>query len=111
MVNLPKSLHDWQTDSFGRTLKDEIEALKPGILPLYKGTSQGGIIDDSNITVTVMNFAEEEDTILATVGVFFDEVVGGCSCGDAPTADNAYCEMLVRIDKNSAGTEFAVVEC
>jgi hypothetical protein len=108
MMKLAKSLRDWPSDSFTRTLKSEIEGLKPGTLPLYKGTTQGGIVDDSNITVTVMNVAEEDNAIQATVGVFFDEMVGGCSCGDAPASENAYCEIRVSIDKSTAETEFEV---
>lgn len=109
MTKFVNSLRDWQSESFSRTLKSEIESLKPGTLPLYNGTSQGGIVDDSNITATVMNFAEEDDNILATVGIFFDEIVGGCSCGDPPAADNAYCELKVTINKSTAVAEFAVI--
>jgi hypothetical protein len=109
MTKLAESLRDWQSDSFTRTLKNEIAGLKPGTLPLYQGTTQGGIVDDSNITVTVMNVGEEDNSILATVGVFFDEIVGGCSCGDAPTSENAYCEIRVSINKLTAETEFDVI--
>lgn len=109
MTKLINSLSDWQSESFARTLKGEMESLKPGTLPLYKGTSQGGMVDDSNIAATVMNVAEEDHAILATVGVFFDEIVGGCSCGDAPASDNAYCELRVTIDKSTAETEFVVI--
>jgi hypothetical protein len=36
------------------------------------------------------------------VGVFFREIVGGCSCGDEPFAADGYCEIELRIDKETA---------
>ncbi len=109
MPDLPNSLRDWQSDAFAQTLKIEIEDLKSGALPLQNGLSQGGIVDDSDISVSVINFNDDEDTVQAKVGVFFTEIVAGCSCGDGPMSLNAYCQMLVSIDKTTSEAAFTVI--
>ncbi|MDH5485460.1 MAG: glucosamine--fructose-6-phosphate aminotransferase [Gammaproteobacteria bacterium] len=109
---MPKLIHaldNWGSDAFSLSLKAEIKKIRPGILPLDKGTMQGGMVDDSDLSVTVINFSEEADTIRARVGVFFTEIVGGCSCGDDPLAVNAYCELQVIINKQTADAEFSAV--
>ncbi|WP_241086984.1 glucosamine--fructose-6-phosphate aminotransferase [Candidatus Vondammii sp. HM_W22] len=102
------SLTNWGSDSFSRVLKSEIENLETSVLPLHKGTTQGGLVDDSNISATIINFAEEEGYIRAKVGIFFNEIIGGCSCGDDPLSENAYCEIQVSIDKVTAEANFLV---
>jgi hypothetical protein len=95
--------------SFARELKREIEGLESGVLPLHRGTFQGGQVDDRDISATIVSVAERADVILARVGVFFNEVVGGCSCGDDPSSENAYCEIQVRIDKETGEMDFDAI--
>ena len=109
MLRFLNSLRDWKTDSFAQTLKSEIENLKTGVLPLEKGVSQGGIIDDSDIAVTVFGATDDEELIQAKVGIFFTEIVGCCGCGDEPMANNVYCEMQIKINKVTAETEIKVL--
>ena len=109
MIKLAASLGNLGDDAFARTLKTELEGLTMGSLPLEKGTTQGGQVDDSDISVTVIDAFDRETSIQAKVGVFFREIVGGCSCGDEPVAENAYCEILVSIDKETAVAEFSVI--
>jgi hypothetical protein len=101
----PKSLRAWQTDAFDRTLKGEVEDMNGQTLPLSAGTSQGGFVDDHRITATVLTVTDDECSIVADVGVFFTEIVAGCSCGDEPDSINAYCRMQIRIDKTTAEAE------
>lgn len=108
MPKFTTSLTNWGSDSFSQTLKNEMENLEASVLPLDKGTTQGGLVDDSNISATIINFTEEEGYIQAKVGVFFNEIIGGCSCGDDPLSENAYCEIQVSIDKATAEAEFSV---
>jgi hypothetical protein len=61
--------------SFTQALKTDIASLKIGTLPLDKGVSQGGYVDDSNMVITVLHVTENENRILARVGVFFTEAV------------------------------------
>lgn len=97
--------------TFKQRLKFELENLKQGVLPLEKGLSQGGLVDDSDISVTVLNHQDDESKITAKIAVFFTELVGHCSCSDdfELSAYNAYCEMRVCIDKQTAEVEFLEV--
>jgi len=110
MPILKKSLQNYNSDEFSKTLKAELTVLKKGVLPLYAGTTQGGMVDDSNISVTIINFSDNDNAIQAKVGVFFNEVIGGCSCGDDPLSENAYCEFMVRIDKETAQASFNSID-
>jgi len=110
MPKLSHTLHAWNSDRFSQTLHDEIRNLGTGALPLYKGTAQGGIVDDSDLSVSVISTSENDNSIKATIGVFFSEIVGGCSCGDEPIAVNAYCEFQVIIDKSTAEADISVIQ-
>ena len=102
MLKFPGALHSWTSDSFKQTLKSEIENLKTGSLPLQNGISQGGYIDDSKITATILSTSDDHSVIRAKAGIFFTEIVGGCNCNDDPVEVNAYCEIIINIDKTTA---------
>lgn len=110
MPNLSKSLHAWGSTAFFETLKQELEALPAESLPLHKAVSQGGFVDDSHITATVLHAEEEDEAIHARVGIFFTEIVINCGCGDDPMETNAYGELQIHIDKTSAQADFEVVD-
>lgn len=110
MPKLPKSLSDWSTDAYNRTIKNELQALPSGALPLEKGLNEGGEVDDSNITATVFESSENGQSVQTRVTVFFSEMSGACSCaGDGPHAMHAHCTMVVSIDKSTAEASFEVV--
>ena len=109
-TTLAEALRHWPASGFARVLKQALENQPTGTLPLEAGTSRGGIVDDSQLSVTVISTTADENTIHARIGVFFHEIVGGCSCGDDPASENAYCEMLVAIDRTSARAEFRVID-
>ena len=110
MPKFQQALCKWPSDDFKQSLKNELETLEAGVLPLEKGVSQGGMVDDSNITVTVLNVRDSGIAIEAKLGVFFTEVVICCGCGDDPMPVNAYCEMQCLINKDTADAEFQVLE-
>ncbi|MGA7979279.1 MAG: glucosamine--fructose-6-phosphate aminotransferase [Chromatiaceae bacterium] len=109
MPRFPHSLRDWNTDSFCQTLRREIADLPDSTLPLDRGISQGGRVDESEMAVTILATRDDEGAVYAKLGVFFAEVVGGCSCGDDPSPENAYCEMQLRIDKTTAEGSFSAL--
>ena len=109
MLRLIRTLNDWQSGAFTATLKGEIENLPPGSLPLEQGTSRGGHVDDSDITATVLNITDKVHVVQASVGIFFTEIVGGCSCGDDPMSENAYCELRLTIDKHTAEAKITLI--
>lgn len=109
MIYLTKSLAQYPSDSFKQQLKQEIEQLDKDSLPLHLATTQGGIVDASKLSVSVLNVTEEnrddKNAILVKIAVFFEEIIGGCSCGDDPLSANAYGEFLLNIDKTNAKTQ------
>jgi hypothetical protein len=110
MTRLPESLRAWNTDAFARSLKAELEGMNLEDLPLDAGTSHGGFIGEDPITATLLNYSDEGRSILADVGVFFTEILAGCSCGDEPESIHAYCRMRLRIDKSTAEAKIRVIQ-
>ena len=109
MLKLPDAFSTWNTATFKQVLKTEIESLPSGSLPLDKGTTEGGYVDDNNISVTVLTVVDEAEYIKAKLGIFFTEIVICCGCGDDPMPKNTYCEMLLQIHKITAESSFTVI--
>ena len=105
----PNSLATWQSEGFAKTLKLEIEGLGARVLPLDEGVSQGGRVADDGIAAVVLRSTSEGNSILADVGVFFTEVVAGCSCGAEPESINVFREMRIRIDRATARAEISLI--
>lgn len=109
MLKFSQSIQHYPSDDFKRILKVEIEAIDRKLLPLEKGTAQGGYVSDEPITATVLRVEELANTIQADVGIFFTEIVICCGCGDDPMPANTYCEMRLLIDKQTAETEIEII--
>jgi hypothetical protein len=110
MIKFSRSLQHYPSEDFKRALKDEIEACDKKLLPLEKGTTQGGYVSDEPITATVLRVTETNDSIQADVGIFFTEIVICCGCGDDPMPTNTYCEMRLLINKQTADTEIKIID-
>lgn len=108
MTKLTKSLQSWGSESFKKVLKQELEALADNILPLDQAILQGGKADGSNISALINSATETNTHIQVNVGVFFNEIIAGCNCGDDPMAENTYCDLLVTIDKETAQSSFLI---
>ena len=110
MAILSRSLGAFGSDRFAATLKEELLALAPGELPLDKGTTQGGYVDEQGREFTVISVNDGSGAVTAKVGVFFTEIVINCGCGDDPMPINAYCVLQVRIDRPTAAASFTVLD-
>lgn len=106
-IELAGSLAAWPREDFVAVIKQELLS-KTADLPLHKGVAQGGMVDAGNMDLTVTKAVDRGDRIQVWCGVFFTEIVGGCSCGDDPAAQHAYCEMEILIDKATAMAELRV---
>jgi hypothetical protein len=106
---LPAALAAWGSDAFAAALKREIEALGPDVLPLQRATTRGGLVDAAGFEVTVISTSDDAGPLQARLGVFFQELIGGCSCGEEPVAASAYCELQLEIDRSSAAAAFSVL--
>lgn len=107
MIRLSKSLNAWGTRDFNGALKQEIESLNAGQLPLQQGLSVSSYALDERIEALVLGVSEEAGVIRAKVGIFYAGIIAGCNCADDPTpveAQNEYCEVLLDIDKATAET-------
>ena len=110
MPHLALSPERYDSEAFKLSLKSAIESLAADTLPLHTFTTQGGLVDDSNITASIMQIDEQENSIHARVGIFFTEIVGGCSCGDDPYSVNAYGELMAVIDKAHTEVNFQTID-
>ncbi len=107
-VMLRASLDAWNTDLFAQTLINEIMSFETGVLPLQQGLTQGDMASEQPTKVTVLTHHENDADIEVKLAVFFTEIISGCSCGDDPAMINAYCEMRLTINKQTAQGIFSV---
>ena len=107
MLKLVNSLQAWGTADFNAVLKQEIALMGADHLPLQQGLSVGNYVLDTPVTVLINRIDEHEKTIRVIAGIFFQSIIGGCSCADDPTPVseiNEYCEIQLDIDRSSALT-------
>jgi len=89
--------------------KAALESLAKEQLPLERCLSEGGVVDEVPFTVTIYNAALTEVGARAKIGVFFTEMVGGCSCGDGPYTINGYGEFEVVVEKTHSKVTFTIL--
>lgn len=106
MAQLTQTLRQWGRPAFEQTLKRELQQLDLDQLPLHLAVTEGGLVDDSPIETTIIRSEDDVTHINIRAGIFFTELVPSCSCGDEPQAKPVYCDIAIKIDKNSAETEF-----
>lgn len=111
MLRLPRSLAAWPAATFPQVLKQELEALGGGQLPLQQCLTTTAYALDDKIEVMVISAAETPDGIRARIGVFFAGLVIGCNCADDPTPvepQSEYGELEVTIERSGGAASFAV---
>ncbi len=112
MMRLDQALCAWGSPDFKAVLKQEIMRVA-GHLPLQQGLSSGNYVTDDPITVMINSVAEMENIIRVRAGIFYQGVLGGCSCADDPTPtseSNEYCEVQLDIDRTTAATTVTLIE-
>ena len=112
MIKLDQPLLAWGKPEFSAILKQELARLGSDSLPLQQGLSTGNYVSDAPITVSIHSVLEMEYVIRVKAGIFYQGIIGGCSCTDDPTpvSDiNEYCELQFDIDKASAMTEVTLL--
>jgi hypothetical protein len=105
MIRLDKTICALGTPEFVAILKQEIAQLGGDHLPLQQGLSTGNYVTAAPITVMINSVAEVDNVIRVRAGIFYQGVLGGCSCADDPTTaseSNEYCEVQLDIDKATA---------
>jgi len=112
MIRLEKSLRAWGGTDFMAILKQEVVELGADNLPLQQGLSGSNYVAESPITVMIHRVAEMDNVIRIKAGIFYQGIIGGCSCADDPTPtgeNNEYCEVQIDIDKATAATAVALI--
>lgn len=105
MIHLPDSLRAWRSPGFREVLKDEVERLNAGLLPLQQALKTSSHALDGPFEAMIIGVTDEPDVIRVKMGIFFSGIVAGCNCADDPTpveAQNEYCELSLAIDKATA---------
>ena len=110
MIKLVESLKDWSTPCFSETLKRELIKLGARNLPLQEAATPGTLVVEPTIGVTVLTLREDKINITVKTGIIFSEILWAYCCdGDEPTTTNAYCELMVVINKTTASTNFKLI--
>ncbi|MGA8864293.1 MAG: hypothetical protein WBM09_11950 [Gallionella sp.] len=112
MIRLHNSLRAWGGADFEAVLKREIETLGADNLPLQQGLSGSNYVAENPVTVMIQRVDELESAIRIKAGIFYQGIIGGCSCADDPTPsgeNNEYCEVHIDIDKATAAAAVALI--
>lgn len=108
MTILKTAVDAWGSDAFVPALKAELERLRSDVLPIGHAVGTGNRLDDSDLGIIVNEVRDDAEHIYARVGVFFAEIVACTTCsGGSGMCDEAYCELLVTIDKANGAAQFA----
>lgn len=112
MIRLEHALRAWGTPEFESVLKQEM-ARQADELPLQQGLATGNYVADAPVTIVINRVSDAGQTIRVLAGIFYQGVIGGCSCTDDPTPVseiNEYCEVRLDIDKASADASIYLME-
>lgn len=99
-MNLSRSMKAWGSPDFQKVFKQEL-AENSADLPLQEGLTSSSYALADKIEAMLIDSAEEEGVLKVRAGIFYEGILGGCSCADDPTPVESrpeYCEMLIEID-------------
>jgi len=112
MIRLDKALNAWGTPAFETILKQEIAQLDAAELPLQQGLTAGNYVSDAPFSVMLNHVEATDGAIRVEAGIFYQGVLGGCSCGGDPTTASEsaeYCVVQFEIDRKTAATTVKLV--
>jgi hypothetical protein len=112
VILLADALTAWGTPGFSGVLKRSVELLDPAALPLQQGLSTGSVAVADGLSAMVIDAWDDDASVHAKVGVFYQGIVAGCSCADDPTpveAQPEYCVIRLDIDRRTAETAVSLV--
>ena len=107
MIKLDKALAAWGKPDFQSVLKHEIAQLDHVQLPLQQALATGNYVSDAPFSVAIYSVTVMEKVLRVKAGIFYQGIIGGCSCTDDPTPAsdiNEYCAVQLDIDLVSAST-------
>jgi hypothetical protein len=113
MIQLQDALAAWGLPDFEAVFKKSIAALDSNTLPLQQGLASGSYALDTSIEAVVLSDRELPGTIEVKTELFYTSLTPGCACAGDPTVESEQieqCLILVRIDKKTAETTFALLD-
>jgi len=113
MIQLPAALSAWGTPAFPDVLKQELERLPAGALPLRAALTHGSHALDEGIGARLIAVKANPATLRARIGIFYFGIIAGCNCADDPSPIEPhpeYCELLLEIDRASARATLTLVD-
>ena len=113
MIQLPRSLRAWNSESFKAVIKQELCSIDTNLLPLQKGLHYSSMANADSLSISVLTINDDVKQILVKAGLFYTGIIAGCNCADDPTPvdeNNEYCEVLLRINKQTAETTVTLID-
>jgi hypothetical protein len=112
MIRLDKALQAWGGADFKTVLKHEVAQLGADCLPLQQGLVASNYVADVPVTPVIHSIVETGNAIRIRAGIFYQGIIGGCSCADDPGPSgeiNEYCEVQIDIDKTTAAAKVILI--
>ena len=112
-VCLARTLAAWSGPQREAVLKQELEELDSGLLPLREAMARGNQVAVEPVRVLVLATGEGEDCFQARLGLLFASLIGGCQCADDPSPLEAlpeYAELEIRIDPLTGAAQWRLLE-
>ena len=113
MIRLTKAANAWGKPDFNAILKQDIEQLDIDQLPLQQALSTTSYVAGRDFSAMIISANDADGVIRAKAGIFYQGILGGCSCADDPTPveeQNEYCEVQFAIDKHTAETTVTLAD-
>ncbi len=113
MSQFSQSLRARNTPAFQAVLKQEIEKMDAGCLPLQQGLTTSSYVTDQPFQAMIISVNEEAGLIRAKAGIFYTGIIAGCSCADDPTPieeQAEYCVVRLDIDSTTAEATVTLLE-
>ena len=89
----------WDSTEFDALLRHGLVTRALDALALHRSSTHGGHIQADDVSISVLSVTKTEASRDYSLGVFFVEAVGGCSCADDPFRVDGYCERRVRVER------------
>lgn len=105
MIKLTQTAQSFDFENAKDTVKNEIEKIKPSLLPLQQGLTHSSYVGNTDFKAVILNITEEGNSVNVKAGIFYTGIIAGCSCSDDPSPTDEqteYCELLFNINKDTA---------
>ena len=70
----------------------------------------GGFIKEESVNTIILSRYQGQQTTDYKMQVLFDEMVGGCSCGDGNFSLPGQCEVIMRISHNTCSAVLEILD-